>query len=138
MRRGLLYIYNKVSTKFPQLEPYEFSLLSPPPFIFPSRTHGSGRQNCRLAQITPHIEGRKLIDAYGKLYMLSLETDDINYQLKCVKDQFGDDHLLDIMPTHHFADAKETIEYLKAEVEKHREGAEPNDDLTMLCFTVKG
>jgi serine phosphatase RsbU (regulator of sigma subunit) len=42
------------------------------------------------------------------------------------------------MATHHFESAKETIEYLKTEVEKHREGAEPNDDLTMLCFTVKG
>lgn len=91
-----------------------------------------------LRKSLPTMKGEKLIDAYGKLYMLSLETDDINYQLKCVKDQFGDDHLLDIMATHHFADAKETIEYLKAEVEKHREGAEPNDDLTMLCFTVKG
>jgi serine phosphatase RsbU (regulator of sigma subunit) len=26
---------------------------------------------------------------------------------------------------------------LKAEVEKHRDGAEPNDDLTMLCLYVK-
>jgi hypothetical protein len=29
------------------------------------------------------------------------------------------------------------VEMLKAEVEKHRDGAEPNDDLTMLCFKVK-
>jgi hypothetical protein len=26
---------------------------------------------------------------------------------------------------------------LREAVEKHRDGAEPNDDLTMLCFKVK-
>ena len=28
------------------------------------------------------------------------------------------------------------IELLSTEVEKHRDGAEPNDDLTMLCVRV--
>ena len=29
-----------------------------------------------------------------------------------------------------------TIESLKTEVEKHRDGAEPNDDLTMMCVKI--
>ena len=81
-------------------------------------------------------EGEEIADIRGR--QLFIYTDGLNEAENNEKDQFGDDHLLDIMATHHFDSAKETIEYLKAEVEKHREGAEPNDDLTMLCFTVKG
>ena len=80
-------------------------------------------------------EGEEIADIRG--HQLFIYTDGLNEAENNEKDQFGDDHLLDIMATHHFESAKETIEYLKAEVEKHREGAEPNDDLTMLCFTVK-
>ena len=80
-------------------------------------------------------EGEEIADIRGR--QLFIYTDGLNEAENNEKDQFGDDHLLDIMATHHFESAKETIEYLKAEVEKHREGAEPNDDLTMLCFTVK-
>ena len=80
-------------------------------------------------------EGEEIADIRG--HQLFIYTDGLNEAENNEKDQFGDDHLLDIMATHHFDSAKETIEYLKAEVEKHREGAEPNDDLTMLCFTVK-
>jgi hypothetical protein len=36
-----------------------------------------------------------------------------------------------------FESSEKTVEMLKAEVEKHRDGAEPNDDLTMLCLMVK-
>ena len=81
-------------------------------------------------------EGEEIDDIRGR--QLFIYTDGLNEAENNEKDQFGDDHLLDIMATHQFSSAKETIEYLKAEVEKHREGAEPNDDLTMLCFTVKG
>lgn len=80
-------------------------------------------------------EGEEIADIRGR--QLFIYTDGLNEAENNEKDQFGDDHLLDIMATNHFESAKETIEYLKAEVEKHREGAEPNDDLTMLCFTVK-
>ena len=80
-------------------------------------------------------EGEEIADIRDR--QLFIYTDGLNEAENNEKDQFGDDHLLDIMATHHFESAKETIEYLKAEVEKHREGAEPNDDLTMLCFTVK-
>ena len=80
-------------------------------------------------------EGEEIADIRGR--QLFIYTDGLNEAENNEKDQFGDDHLLDIMATHHFSSAKDTIEYLKAEVEKHREGAEPNDDLTMLCFTVK-
>ena len=51
--------------------------------------------------------------------------------------QFGDERLLDILRNTHFDSARQVIETLKAEVERHRDGAEPNDDLTMLCIMVR-
>ena len=50
--------------------------------------------------------------------------------------QFGEDRLLDILQNTRFDSARQVIESLKSEVETHRNGAEPNDDLTMLCLRV--
>ena len=36
----------------------------------------------------------------------------------------------------HFDSAKQVVKTLNAKVEEHRNGAEPNDDLTMLCLRV--
>ena len=48
----------------------------------------------------------------------------------------SDERLLDILRSTKFNSASQVIETLKAEVEKHRNGAEPNDDLTMMCIRV--
>jgi serine phosphatase RsbU (regulator of sigma subunit) len=32
---------------------------------------------------------------------------------------------------------RQVVEVLKEEVERHRDGAEPNDDFTLLCLRVK-
>ena len=52
------------------------------------------------------------------------------------QEQFGDERLLHILQHTHFDNAKQVIDHLKAEVEKHRDGADPNDDLTMLCLKI--
>lgn len=65
-------------------------------------------------------------------------TDGLNEAENNEKDQFGDDHLLQVMHDHPFVSSQQTVELLKSEVERHREGAEPNDDLTMLCIMIKG
>lgn len=46
------------------------------------------------------------------------------------------DSLLDILRHTQFDTAQQVIDTLKAEVEQHRDGAEPNDDLTMMCIRV--
>ena len=53
------------------------------------------------------------------------------------QNQFGEKHLLDLLQNTRFDSAQQVIETLKAEVEVHRNGAEPNDDLTMMCLMVK-
>ena len=50
--------------------------------------------------------------------------------------QFGNELLLSILRNTQFESSKQVIEALAAEVEKHRNGAEPNDDLSMMCIRV--
>ena len=64
-------------------------------------------------------------------------TDGLNEAENLQQEQFGDDRLLQILSSQRFSSAREVVETLKAEVKKHRNGAEPNDDLTMLCLKVR-
>jgi len=50
--------------------------------------------------------------------------------------QFGDERMLAILRETRFNSARQVVETLFAKVEEHRAGAEPNDDLTMLCLRV--
>ena len=50
--------------------------------------------------------------------------------------QFGNELLLSILRNTQFESSKQVIDTLAAEVEKHRNGAEPNDDLSMMCIRV--
>jgi len=63
-------------------------------------------------------------------------SDGLNEAENIEQEQFGDDRLLQVLSARHYATSKEVIETLKTEIEKHRNGAEPNDDLTMLCLRV--
>ncbi len=67
---------------------------------------------------------------------LFVYTDGLNEAEDTELRQFGDDRLLDILRHTHFGSAKQVIETLTTAVEKHRGGAEPNDDLTMLCLRL--
>ena len=69
--------------------------------------------------------------------MLLVYSDGLNEAENRQQEQFGDDHLLDLMNSHYFHTTREAIDFLNGEVIKHRDGAEPNDDLTMLCLFVK-
>ena len=63
-------------------------------------------------------------------------TDGLNEAENCRQEQFGDDHLLDILEHSSFKNAKDVIETLMAEVKRHRGGAAANDDLTMMCLKI--
>ena len=67
---------------------------------------------------------------------LFVYTDGLNEAEDEEQHQFGDDHLLDVLRHTHFDSAQQVVETLHAKVEEHRNGAEPNDDLTMLCLRV--
>ncbi len=68
---------------------------------------------------------------------LFIYTDGLNEAENREKEQFGDDRLLEILRNGHFESARDVVELLAKEIEKHRNDAEPNDDLTMLCLRIK-
>ena len=63
-------------------------------------------------------------------------TDGLNEAENEHQEQFSDERLLEILANKSFGSAKEVVEYLRSEVERHRNGADPNDDLTILCLKV--
>ena len=79
-------------------------------------------------------EGEEIEDISNR--PLFVYTDGLNEAENREQTQFSDERLLDILETTPFESSKQTIELLASEVEKHRDGADPNDDLTMLCIKV--
>ena len=69
---------------------------------------------------------------------LFIYTDGLNEAENKENEQFGDDRLLEILRHLRFSSAQQIIESLGVEVEAHRNGAEPNDDLTMMCLHIVG
>jgi sigma-B regulation protein RsbU (phosphoserine phosphatase) len=80
-------------------------------------------------------EGEEMATVKGRA--LFIYTDGLNEAENPQQQQFGDDRLLSILRNTHFESARQVIDTLAAEVETHRNGAEPNDDLTMMCLRVK-
>lgn len=67
---------------------------------------------------------------------LFIYTDGLNEAENIEQQQFGDEHLLDILQHTKFENARQVIETLEKEVRLFRQGAEPNDDLTMMCLRI--
>ncbi len=67
---------------------------------------------------------------------LFVYTDGLNEAENRQQEQFSDERLLEMMENTPFVSSKQTVEMLRNAVEEHRDGAEPNDDLTMLCVKV--
>jgi len=77
----------------------------------------------------------EVIDSF-KDRLLLLYTDGLNEAENAHQEQFGDERLLTILHDGEFDTPRDVIETISAKVEEHRNGTEPNDDLTMLCITV--
>ena len=105
---------------------------------------GGGDNNGDFLQMIPNApiglwpglqyEGEELDSIKGR--PLFLYTDGLNEAENQQLEQFGDERLLDLLRYMHFDSAKQVIDALTREVERHRNGAEPNDDLTMLCLRI--
>ena len=80
-------------------------------------------------------EGEEVDDVKGR--PLFIYTDGLNEAENREQEQFGDDRLLDILRANRFDSAKQLIDTLNNEVERHRNGADPNDDLTMMCIRLR-
>ena len=67
---------------------------------------------------------------------LFVYTDGLNEAEDVGQNQFGEERLLAILRDTKFDSARQMVDTLFEKVEEHRKGAEPNDDLTMLCLRV--
>ena len=75
--------------------------------------------------------GEVIEDVRGKA--LFVYTDGLNEAENKQQEQFGDERLLKLLGETPFESCRQTVEMLQEAVEAHRDRAEPNDDLTMLC-----
>ena len=79
-------------------------------------------------------DGEEVESIKGKQFFVY--SDGLNEAENKQQKQFGDDHLLQILNDTPYESAEKTINVMKEAVEWHRNGAAPNDDLTMLCLMV--
>jgi serine phosphatase RsbU (regulator of sigma subunit) len=79
--------------------------------------------------------GEEIHDIRGQ--RLLLYTDGLNEAEDESQNQFGNDHLLELMQQHLGYDAQQTIDMLREAVAEHVGNALPSDDLTMLCIKIK-
>lgn len=79
-------------------------------------------------------DGERIDDINGK--MLVVYSDGLNEAENREQEQFGDDHILELLQTMPEASAQQTIEALYGAVQEHRDGAEPNDDLTIMSIRI--
>ena len=106
-----------------------------PPVILPQAEFLEMLPNAPIG-LWPDLEyeGERLENIKG--HAIFLYTDGLNEAENTKQEQFGDDRLLDILKNTKFENARQAIESLKADIEVFRDGAEPNDDLTMLGLKI--
>jgi len=80
------------------------------------------------------FEGEELEDITNIPFFVY--SDGLNEAENRQQEQFSDERLLYILQTTPFESSQKTIQLMETEVEKHRDGAEPSDDLTMLCVKI--
>ena len=105
---------------------------------------GGGEQHGEFLKMLPNypigafpglvFQGEEIDSIKGR--PLFIYTDGLNEAENREYVQFGNDRLLQILRETHFDSARQVIETLAKQVELHRDGAVPNDDLTMMCLRV--
>ena len=106
---------------------------------------GDPEKGCDFIQMHPNapigvlpgldFQGDEIENIKGR--PLFVYTDGLNEAENPAHEQFGDDRLLAFLRNCSFESSRQVILDIAADVEKHRNGAEPNDDLTMMCLNIK-
>ena len=106
---------------------------------------GCGGDDVTFLEMKPNVpigimpgmefEGEEMDTIKGRPFFIY--TDGLNEAENKEKEEFSDERLLEILRNTHFTSAQQLVEKLSAEVEVHRDGAEPSDDLTMMCLYLK-
>ncbi len=80
------------------------------------------------------FEGETIADIRGR--QLLVYTDGLNEAENAQHELLGNARLLSLMSDTAALDSHQVIDMLKEAVEEHRNGADPNDDLTLMCITL--
>ena len=80
-------------------------------------------------------EGEQIDTVKGRA--LFVYTDGLNEAENAANEQFGEQRLIDILRVTAYESSSQVIRRMEREVERHRSGAAPNDDLTMMCLYVR-
>jgi len=80
--------------------------------------------------------GESIDNFRGRQFLLY--TDGLNEAENAEKELLGNDRMIELMQDAQDMDARHVVDMLKPAVEEHRAGADPNDDLTLVCLTVRG
>ena len=78
--------------------------------------------------------GETIDNIKGK--QLLLYTDGLNEAENSEHELLGENRLLELMASAATLSSKEVVEMLRKLVEEHRAGADPNDDLTLMCLRI--
>ena len=70
-------------------------------------------------------------------HQLLVYTDGLNEAENAQQELLGNKRLLELMADAATLDSHQVIDMLKEAVEQHRAGAEPNDDLTLMCLKLR-
>jgi sigma-B regulation protein RsbU (phosphoserine phosphatase) len=79
--------------------------------------------------------GESIENIKGK--QILLYTDGLNEAENSDQEILGNERLIELMQDVQDMAARQVVDMLVAAVEEHRAGAEQNDDLTLLCLTIK-
>lgn len=86
--------------------------------------------------LLPGLEYEGEAIEYFKDRLLLLYTDGLNEAENRQQEQFGEDRIIEILTSRSSSNAQGIIEALETGVARFRDGAEPNDDLTILCLSL--
>ena len=81
-----------------------------------------------------NFQGETVEDIRGR--QLLVYTDGLNEAENQEKELLGNARLLELMSDTASLDSHQVIDMLRSAVEEHRAGAEPNDDLTLMCLKL--
>ena len=81
------------------------------------------------------FEGEELDNISGKL--LFIYTDGLNEAENLAQEQYGDDRLQQMLKQMKSDTARQVVDTFSQTVESHRNGAAPNDDMTMLAIRCR-
>ena len=78
--------------------------------------------------------GESIDDIRGR--QMLIYTDGLNEAENQEKELLGNKRLLELMADTDSLDSRQVIDMLREAVEQHRAGADPNDDLTLMCLKL--